>query len=111
MKLLWAEQAWNDYLHFQESDEKIRNRINELIKETKRTPFQGIGKPALWRGAASRGLQAPVRAGPAVRGRHQQGLRSERCLQGQPPGVGPMLLGLPSPLHYAGLHAVHVKGG
>ncbi len=45
MKLLWAEHAWNDYLHFQESDEKIRNRINELIKETKRTPFQGIGKP------------------------------------------------------------------
>lgn len=45
MKLLWAEQAWSDYLHFQQTDEKVRNRINELIKETKRTPFQGIGKP------------------------------------------------------------------
>ena len=45
MKLLWAEQAWSDYLYFQQSDEKVRNRINDLIKETKRTPFQGIGKP------------------------------------------------------------------
>lgn len=45
MKLLWAEQAWNDYLHFQTSDAKIRDRINDLIKEAKRTPFQGIGKP------------------------------------------------------------------
>ena len=45
MKLLWAEQAWSDYLHFQAADEKIRDRINDLIKETKRTPFQGIGKP------------------------------------------------------------------
>ena len=45
MKLLWAEQAWSDYLHFQEVDEKFRDRINELIKETKRTPFHGIGKP------------------------------------------------------------------
>ena len=45
MKLLWAEQAWSDYLHFQETDEKIRNRINALIKEAKRTPFQGLGKP------------------------------------------------------------------
>lgn len=45
MKLLWAEQAWRDYLHFQKADEKFRDRINELIKETKRTPFQGIGKP------------------------------------------------------------------
>ena len=45
MKLLWAEQAWSDTLYFQQRDETIRNRINELIKETRRTPFQGIGKP------------------------------------------------------------------
>ena len=45
MKLLWAEQAWSDYLHFQSADPKIRDRINDLIKEAKRTPFQGIGKP------------------------------------------------------------------
>lgn len=45
MKLLWAEQAWSDYLYFQETDEKIRDRINALITEAKRTPFQGLGKP------------------------------------------------------------------
>ena len=45
MKLLWAEQAWSDYLYFQETDEKICDRINALIKEAKRTPFQGLGKP------------------------------------------------------------------
>ena len=45
MKLLWAEQAWSDYLHFQTTAPKIRDRINDLIKEAKRTPFQGIGKP------------------------------------------------------------------
>ena len=45
MKLLWAEQAWSDYLHFRTTDAKIRDRINDLIKEAKRTPFQGIGKP------------------------------------------------------------------
>ncbi|UIJ70747.1 Txe/YoeB family addiction module toxin [Aurantimonas sp. HBX-1] len=45
MKLLWAEQAWSDYLHFQKVDEKIRDRINELIKETRRTLLRGIGKP------------------------------------------------------------------
>ncbi|MDX1730453.1 MAG: type II toxin-antitoxin system YoeB family toxin, partial [Aurantimonas coralicida] len=36
MKLLWADQAWSDYLHFQTSDAKIRDRINDLIKEAKR---------------------------------------------------------------------------
>ncbi|MBP0617316.1 Txe/YoeB family addiction module toxin [Jiella mangrovi] len=45
MKLVWAEQAWSDYLHFQATDETIRNRINALIKEAKRTPFRGMGKP------------------------------------------------------------------
>ncbi|HEX2018518.1 MAG TPA: Txe/YoeB family addiction module toxin [Aurantimonas sp.] len=45
MKLLWAEQAWSDYLHFQDTDETIRDRINALIKEARRMPFSGIGKP------------------------------------------------------------------
>jgi len=45
MKLLLSEQAWADYIFWQETDPRTRNRINALIKECQRTPFQGIGKP------------------------------------------------------------------
>ena len=45
MRLIFAEQAWEDYLYWQKNDKKILNRINLLIKDTKRNPFDGIGKP------------------------------------------------------------------
>jgi toxin YoeB len=45
MKLVFAEQAWEDYLHWQNSDRKLLKRINALIKETTRAPFSGTGKP------------------------------------------------------------------
>lgn len=45
MKLVFSEQAWEDYLHWQETDKKMLKRINALIKETTRTPFEGTGKP------------------------------------------------------------------
>ncbi len=45
MKLVFAEQAWEDYLHWQHTDQKILKRINALISETARTPFAGTGKP------------------------------------------------------------------
>ena len=45
MKLVFAEQAWEDYRHWQETDKKMLKRINDLIKETTRTPFEGAGKP------------------------------------------------------------------
>jgi toxin YoeB len=45
MKLVFAEQAWEDYLHWQHTDQKILKRINALIRETARTPFTGTGKP------------------------------------------------------------------
>lgn len=45
MKLVFAEQVWEDYLHWQHTDQKILKRINALIKETARTPFAGTGKP------------------------------------------------------------------
>ena len=45
MKLVFSEQAWEDYLHWQETDKKILKRINALIKEATRTPFEGTGKP------------------------------------------------------------------
>ena len=45
MKLIFSEYAWEDYLYWQRTDRKILQRINTLIKETQRTPFEGIGKP------------------------------------------------------------------
>ena len=45
MKLVFTDSSWDDYLWFQENDRKLLKRINVLIKETKRTPFDGIGKP------------------------------------------------------------------
>jgi toxin YoeB len=45
MKLVFAEQAWEDYLHWQQTDRKLLTRINALIKETTHTPFAGTGKP------------------------------------------------------------------
>lgn len=45
MKLLWAEEAWDDYLYWQSTDKRILKRINELIRDVRRSPFSGIGKP------------------------------------------------------------------
>ncbi len=45
MKLVFTEIAWEDYLWFQENDRKLLGRINQLIKEAKRSPFGGLGKP------------------------------------------------------------------
>jgi len=45
MKLIFSEQAWEDYLHWQETDRKMVKRIDELIKQATRTPFEGSGKP------------------------------------------------------------------
>lgn len=45
MKLLWTEHAWEDYLYWQSTDQKILRRINDLIKDIMRSPFDGIGKP------------------------------------------------------------------
>lgn len=45
MRLVFTESAWQDYLWFQERDRKLLKRINVLIKDVLRTPFDGIGKP------------------------------------------------------------------
>jgi toxin YoeB len=45
VKLIFSEQAWDDYLYWQKTDKKILNRINKLIKEIQRDPSEGIGKP------------------------------------------------------------------
>lgn len=45
MRLLWEDRAWDDYLYWQNQDKKTLKRINALIKDMKRTPFEGLGKP------------------------------------------------------------------
>ena len=45
MNLIFAPEAWEDYLYWQAHDKKILQRINALIKDCLRKPFEGIGKP------------------------------------------------------------------
>jgi toxin YoeB len=45
LRLVFAAQAWADYLHWQANDANTLERLNGLIKECTRTPFKGTGKP------------------------------------------------------------------
>jgi toxin YoeB len=50
MKLVFSDQAWEDYLHWQAADANTLERLNGLIKECVRSPFTGTGKPEPLRG-------------------------------------------------------------
>ena len=45
MTITFSRNAWDDYISWQAEDKKMLKRINELIKEIQRSPFEGIGKP------------------------------------------------------------------
>ena len=45
MKLVFAEQGWEDYLYWQREDDRTLERVNTLLKEAMRDPFRGTGKP------------------------------------------------------------------
>ena len=45
MRLLWHESGWEDYVWWQSQDRKTLKRINTLIKDMQRSPYEGIGKP------------------------------------------------------------------
>lgn len=51
MKLVFTENAWDDYLYWQRNDAKKLERINELLKDVSRQPFTGLGKPEPLRGS------------------------------------------------------------
>jgi len=53
VKLIFAEEAWEDYLYWQNQDRRMLERINKLIRETQREPFEGIGKPEALKHALS----------------------------------------------------------
>jgi toxin YoeB len=45
MKLVWAEQAWQDYVYWRRHDPDTLKKINALIEDIQRNPFLGLGKP------------------------------------------------------------------
>jgi len=53
MELIFLSQAWEDYLYWQKADKQLLKRINELIRQFLRTPFEGIGKPESLKGNLS----------------------------------------------------------
>ena len=51
MKLLWTAHGWEDYLFWQATDRAVLDKLNALIDDVQRHPFQGLGKPEPLRGA------------------------------------------------------------
>jgi toxin YoeB len=45
VRLIFSGHAWEDYLYWQKTDQAVLKRINTLIREIQRAPFEGIGKP------------------------------------------------------------------
>jgi toxin YoeB len=45
MKFIFVDESWEDYLYWQKTDKKKLKRINDLIKDISRHPFEGIGNP------------------------------------------------------------------
>ena len=53
MKIIWFEEAWQDYIHWQTQDKKTIKRINQLLKDVIRNGYTGIGKPEPLKGEFS----------------------------------------------------------
>lgn len=47
MRIVFQSVAWEDYLYWQQTDKSILKKINTLIKEIERTPYEGQGKPEM----------------------------------------------------------------
>ncbi|EKX97224.1 addiction module toxin, Txe/YoeB family [Selenomonas sp. oral taxon 138 str. F0429] len=57
----WDFDAWEDYLYWQQNDKKIVKRINQIIKDIVRSPFDGIGKPEPLKEKSGGILESPYR--------------------------------------------------
>jgi toxin YoeB len=53
MNLLWTGYAWEDYEYWQSFDRSMVEKINDLIKDMRRSPFKGLGKPEPLKGDLS----------------------------------------------------------
>jgi hypothetical protein len=81
MKIAFTESGWADYLWFQEYDRRLLKRINSLIKDARRSPFEGIGKPEPLKGDLS-GPLVTTNNGRAPLNLHRHSQRADRhCLQ------------------------------
>lgn len=45
MKKVWTDNAWEDYLYWQKNDRAVLKKVNDLLRDTERNPFSGLGKP------------------------------------------------------------------
>jgi len=45
MKIIFSKNSWEDYTSWQSEDKKLLKKINELMKDIQKTPYEGIGKP------------------------------------------------------------------
>jgi toxin YoeB len=50
MNLTFTPSSWDDYLWFEKNDRKLLKRVNQLLLDVLRTPFEGVGKPELLKG-------------------------------------------------------------
>jgi toxin YoeB len=53
VRVVFSEHAWEDYLYWQKTDRKVVQRVNTLIKDIQRAPFEGPGKPEALKHALS----------------------------------------------------------
>lgn len=53
MRLLWEDRSWAEYLYWQEQDRKTLKKINKIIADIQRNPFDGISKPEPLKGNLS----------------------------------------------------------
>ena len=44
-RLIFSDEAWDDYVYWQDTDRSMVRRLNQLIKDIRRNPYEGIGKP------------------------------------------------------------------
>lgn len=84
MKLVFEPTAWADYRHWQSSDPRMAVRLNDLIADTLRSPFRGIGKPEPlrenWAGFWSRRIDGEHRLIYRVAGKGEdQRVEIARC--------------------------------
>ena len=53
MKKIWFDKSWDDYLYWQKENKNMLKKINQLIRDIERNPFDGIGKPEPLKGNLS----------------------------------------------------------
>lgn len=53
MNVIWSDESWNDFEYWLDNNKKIVKRIRKLIKDIRRHPFEGIGKPEPLKGDMS----------------------------------------------------------